>query len=399
MRSARRAACGVATRLVVPAAAAIYAWLYFGSQLDSYQHHYLVSLVLVLACFVPWQRPSDATPATPVRSWALRLVLVQLAIMYLWAAISKMNSAWLDGRALESQIVGPVRELIDATIGFRKAAHLVVGVELTLAATIWIPRAWRFAAPLGLLLHVGIVFTGLEIGMFAWLMIGIYVFVVPDRVWTSLAELPTLRFVREIVGGVASRLAGNARWIAWIACAAIATALAVACRFEHARAIAMVLTIGLLVATAVAAKRHRSVAWLAAGHLAALATWLAVDRATTVAADYYRFWGGTSRRLGDSETAERAYRELGDVDPDEPTGHFQLGRLLLARDATDDGLAELHEAERLEPNAARAYVAEARWLASHARLDEAIGKARIATTVEPADSEARDLLAELVKPR
>ena len=36
------AAFGVATRWLVPLAAAIYAWLYFGSQLDSYQHHYLV---------------------------------------------------------------------------------------------------------------------------------------------------------------------------------------------------------------------------------------------------------------------------------------------------------------------------------------------------------------------
>ena len=187
------AACGVATRVVLPIATAIYAWLYFGSQLDSYQHHYLVALVLLLACFVPWQRPGHVAPATRIRSWALRLVLVELAIMYLWAAISKMNVTWLDGRTLAGQITGPLRHVVDATVGIRTASRLVVLVELALASTIWIRPAWRVAAPLGLMLHVGIVFSGLEIGLFAWLMVGIYVLVIPDGIWVWLAELPPVR--------------------------------------------------------------------------------------------------------------------------------------------------------------------------------------------------------------
>src|SRR5665811_720882 len=78
-------AFGVATRWLVPLATVIYSWLYFGSQLDSYQHHYLIAMLLVIACFVPWQ------PARgPVRAWALRLMLVELAIVYLWAEISKI---------------------------------------------------------------------------------------------------------------------------------------------------------------------------------------------------------------------------------------------------------------------------------------------------------------------
>ena len=84
---------------MIPLATAIYGWLYFASQLDSYQHHYLVWLMLLLACFVPWQRPHGAKPATHIRTWAIRLLLVQLAIMYLWAAISKMNGAWLMAHA------------------------------------------------------------------------------------------------------------------------------------------------------------------------------------------------------------------------------------------------------------------------------------------------------------
>ncbi|MGE5181096.1 MAG: HTTM domain-containing protein [Acidobacteriota bacterium] len=393
------AACGVATRLVVPAAAAIYAWLYFGSQLDSYQHHYLVSLLLLLACFVPWQRPAGATARTPVRAWALRLVLLQLAIMYLWAAISKMSPAWLDGRTLAGQIGGPMRGLVDSTIGVRATARLVLLVELALAATVWIRPAWWVAAPLGLGFHLSIVFSKLEIGLFAWLMIALYAFVVPDAIWIAIAELPPVQTALRVVGIVTGYFREGARWLVWGLALAVGIALAAASRFDHALAVGLVLAavpIAALVVRRVrpgAARAH--IAWLSAAHLLAFTTWTIVDRTTTVAPDYYRFWGGSSRRLHDTAAAEHAYRRLVEVAPDESTGHYQLGRLLLARGADEEGLAELRAAQRLEPTHARSFVAEARWLAEHGRRDEAIAKAREALAAEPGNADARGLLEAL----
>jgi hypothetical protein len=128
-------ALGVGTRWLLPIAAVLYAWLYFGSQLDAYQHHYLMALVLALACFVPWQRP-DAGKL--VRSWALRLILVQLGIMYLWAAISKLDPAWVDGATLGNQISGALRTMIEKTVGFQFASIAVIGTELTLAGSVWL---------------------------------------------------------------------------------------------------------------------------------------------------------------------------------------------------------------------------------------------------------------------
>ncbi|HEX5062919.1 MAG TPA: hypothetical protein VFV99_26275, partial [Kofleriaceae bacterium] len=61
-----------------------------------------------------------------------------------------------------------------------------------------------------------------------------------------------------------------------------------------------------------------------------------------------------------------------------------------------EGISELHKAQDLEPLRSRAYVAEARWLASKGRTDEAIAKAREATIVEPTDQEASSLLNSLV---
>ncbi|MBP6849095.1 MAG: HTTM domain-containing protein, partial [Kofleriaceae bacterium] len=98
-------AVGVAVRVLLPLAAALYAYAYFVSQLDSYQHHYLMGLVLFLLCFVPTAPTSvGADGRRWLRSWALRLVLVQLAIVYLWAAVAKVDPAWLDGKLLASQV-------------------------------------------------------------------------------------------------------------------------------------------------------------------------------------------------------------------------------------------------------------------------------------------------------
>ncbi|MBA3461116.1 MAG: HTTM domain-containing protein [Deltaproteobacteria bacterium] len=387
------AAFGVATRVVVPCVTAIYAWLYFSSQLDSYQHHYLVALVLGIACFVPWQRPADATPSTPVRSWALRLILVQLAVLYLWAAISKMDPAWLDGRTLSGQITGPLRAVVDSSVGIKAAARFTIVVELALAFTVWMRPAWFIALPLGIGFHVSVLLSGLEIGLFAWLMLAMYVLVVPDRVWVRIAELRPLR-------GVLDRLRTDSDLVTGISVvlgSALAVALvAVACRFENALTVAVAL--GLVPIIIVVGRRlrgRRGGAIAGVAHLAGILVWLAVDRTTTVAVDYYRFWGGSQRRLGNAETAEVAYRKMISIAPGEGSGHYQLGRLLLKRGEEQAGLDELRKAQAIETARARAYVAEAQYLAGKGRGPEAIEKAREATYAEPDSKEANDLLTAL----
>lgn len=388
------AAFGVATRWVIPAAAAIYAWLYFGSQLDSYQHHYLLSMILLVACFVPWQRPPDGAPR--VRTWALRLILVELGIMYLWAAVSKMNGAWTNGTALATQIIGPMRHMIDSTVGVPFASKLVILVELSLAALVWQPRFAAVIAPLGILFHVGILFSGLEIGLFAWLMIALYLFVIPDRWYDAL-----VRVLATPLGAwrvIAAWFDGALGWFVWFIGLALALVFAMLSRFEYAGRVGVVLLVATVAGTAFSLVRTpaaRRMTAIGLAHAAAFTLWIAADRASTVAIDYYRFWGGTSRRLGDLAASERAYRELIAVAPDEPTGHMQLGRLLLGQGKSDEGLAQLREAERVDPTDPRAFVIEARWLATHGQLDDALIKAKDATYADPNDASARDLLDKL----
>jgi hypothetical protein len=382
----------IAMRAVLPIAAALYAWLYFGSQLDSYQHHYLVVLLLVIASFVPWKRPPDAEPSTPVRSWALRLLLVQLAIMYLWAAVSKLDPAWLDGRTLGSQVSGAMRGAITSTVGFKVVAVGVIGVELVLAATVWWRRAWFIAAPLGILFHGGILLSELEIGIFAFLMVALYIFIVPDRIWVWLAEQAPVLAIRDWLKRVAERTS----WTSFVVALVLGLGFALLVRIPNALPVAAVIClVPVAIVNRSLVSKHPPTWTLAIAHVAAIMLWLAVDRVSAVASDYYTFWGGSQRRLGHLETAERVYRTQIDVMPSDPAGHFHLGRLLLANGRDKEGLDELHDAQRLDSSHAKAWIAESRWLLSRGNKLEATAKAKEAVFAEPDSQDARTLLDSL----
>jgi hypothetical protein len=403
------ATLGVATRAALAIAAALYAWLYFGSQVDSYQHHYLVVLVLAIASFVPWQRPANATAATPIRSWALRLILVQLALLYLWAAISKLDGAWLDGRTLALQLgsasgtpverLPAISRIVEHTVGWATAAKLVLVSEVALAATIWHRRSWWLAAPLGVAFHIGIAMTSLEIGLFAYIMIAAYALVIPDRVY--LAAAPLVSRVGAPAGAAIARAVSRVPrgWPTAGVALVAALALGFACRLEDAGAIALVVAVVALAIGSRRARRGASPVPPALALLAATTLWFAVDHLSTVTVDYYRLWGGSSRRLGDRDDAVRAYTRLVDLEPDSAESHLHLGRALLDRDDGDDataGVAELRLARAADPHDARPYVEEARWLARHGHRADALATARVGVAVDPHSKEAHAAIEALV---
>jgi len=86
----------------------LYAYTWMMSQLDSYQHHYFLSLVLVAFVFFPRVRAFDLYPADQggvgqqrlnasqrtINSWAYVLLGVNVAILYLFTAINKLEPGW-----------------------------------------------------------------------------------------------------------------------------------------------------------------------------------------------------------------------------------------------------------------------------------------------------------------
>ncbi len=347
---------GVLPRLLLPLATTLYGWAYFSSQLDAYQHHYLVWLLLLLACFVP--RAPDGHGR--ITSWAVRLILVQLAIVYLWAAISKMTPLWLDGSALFIQVAdGDVRELI-GKIGFGTAAKGVLLAELALAATVWWRAGWPAALALGIGLHVGVELVGLEIGLFSYLMFAVYLLVVPDSVFVSI-ERGAGPWVRARLERV-PRLGGWLFGMVMLATVAIAIPLP----FGLPVALGFVLLVGAWAS----APRDRLKGW--AFGLAALVP-LAVDARTETAADYYRYWAGTARRMENQKEARRAYNGLLEVDPSSEYAHYHLGNLERAQGNLKAALDHYTAARKsAAPGNHRAAVAEAEVRAMLQRVDGAM---------------------------
>lgn len=110
---ALRIAFNVATRLdsgallFLPAVllAALWNGAYFVSQIDGYQHHYLLGLLLVLfvrppphpQCFHSWDLPQPLV---------FRAMQLQLVLVYFWTVVAKLDSEWIYGQLLPS-MVGP----------------------------------------------------------------------------------------------------------------------------------------------------------------------------------------------------------------------------------------------------------------------------------------------------
>jgi tetratricopeptide (TPR) repeat protein len=253
---------------------------------------------------------------------------------------------------------------------------------------VWPPRARIVALPLGVAFHIGIIRSDLEIGLFAYQMLAFYLLLVPDSVFIAVWSFA--RWLRSYLPMPWPR--GWGRWIVGWAGVALCLAIAWDAHIPHTFGVALGVTIAALVPILWGGAAWHARAGIALAFASLLV--LVVDLKSDTAADYYRFWGGTTRRLGDMEASERAYRRLTEIAPENPAGHYQLGKLLLGR-GDEAGLTYLRTAQRLEPNRARAYVEEAQWLRTQGRAADALGKAQEATYAEPSNPQAQGLVNAL----
>jgi tetratricopeptide (TPR) repeat protein len=388
---ALRIAFGVFSAGTVKLSAALFGYRYFISQLDSYQHHYLVFLLLLIAGFVPWQSKD-----TPVRHWAIRLFVVQVALLYFWAAVSKMTGQWTDGSTLQTQITTePSRviefltgqpsanDLIQAWFGpaspgkpggFGDVAKLVLSAELLLAAMLLWRRAWPFAPLVGIPFHLTVEFSGFKIGLFSWFMVGFYLLLLPDgwfdwigRQWQRIAD-PVRTWITSrlpplpVVAAIAAGLTAGGAFLMW------------RIPIEYRFMLVAVITAAGLSALALATYHRRTSLVLAVGiaNLGAGSVLLLLHHKTDEVADYWRFLGGSSRRLKNPEQAERAYRKLLELQPDNMRAHLYLGILLSDRGELDDARVHWHIAQDADPPDGDAFDAEAAALADRRDFQPAL---------------------------
>ena len=219
---------------------------------DTYQHHYFLSLVLIAFVFFPrgaaralLARDGAGRPA--VSSWAFVLLLVNVALVYAFAALSKLDVAWRTGEVLRQ---APLSRLGAIQVwangvgipaeGFWSAAALgVVAAEWTVAAG-YLVGAWRdrsrsrwVAAIAGLTCALAVGFhagaeaiLSLRIGWFTYYMFLIAAIGLLPSGWLHAATAPALRAAAWLDARVAGADGPTGRWLGAGALAAAALAAA-----------------------------------------------------------------------------------------------------------------------------------------------------------------------------
>lgn len=102
-------AAGSMNRLLLAFGGLLYTYGWAMSRNDSYQHHYLLSLVLLCIVFFPRVSATQVRQdprAVIANAWAYALLAAQLAIVYLWTAVAKLDDAWLRGDTLRRTLLG-----------------------------------------------------------------------------------------------------------------------------------------------------------------------------------------------------------------------------------------------------------------------------------------------------
>ena len=222
---------------------ALFTYSWAVSQLDIYQHHYFLSLVLLLSIFLPDPKPA-AGPSHwgTVTAWPFVLIGVQVAILYFYAAVAKIDSRWLTGAVVgnlstagqgaSTQAVPLLGPMLGETIWPMLAVGAVV-IEILLAAGyvlavvrdrspshFWTVSMWLcWLSAMGM--HAGIEWFHLRIGLFSYYMMALAcVFLLPSSwlepvasVWASLG--------RRMEAGLVRSSMGLARFVPWMIAAAV----------------------------------------------------------------------------------------------------------------------------------------------------------------------------------
>lgn len=223
-----RPACGV---LFV-----LQGYLFFADRINFRNHPYFFVLLLLLLLILFLAPTANALSVQAIiravrkrRPWwsellgsrcpltCQRLIQVQVSLVYVYAALHKLNPGYLGGLVMQDEIVDKLMMRLQEVLGgilskaslqsvqafLNQPEHLIVPsvlsvmLELTLPFALWHRRTRPFALGVGVLFHLSIAFS-MYIVTFSWAVIGSYLlFLDPEtlpRLWHR-----TVQRIRGIV--------------------------------------------------------------------------------------------------------------------------------------------------------------------------------------------------------
>jgi len=159
-------------------------------------------LVRILALYLALA-PAGASPDARRAPWALRLMQIQLSIIYVASVVEKLHgNMWREGTALgyalridDLERFGVLRWVADVPVLTTAATYGTLLVEAAVAVGVWIPRARVPVLAAGVAFHLGIA-VSMRVGFFSAAMLTLYLaFVPPDRA-ERLLEAGRARLLR-----------------------------------------------------------------------------------------------------------------------------------------------------------------------------------------------------------
>ena len=222
-------AVGLFSRVSCGALLLLQGYIFFADQMNFRNHPYFYLLVLLLLLFSPLD---DALSLKSIlRAWKnrqplfesvlgnqslltfQRLIQVQVCIVYIYAALQKMNATYLNGTLLEIYIReeflrGKAGKILEATLSqsslfalmdFLYSGPIFVGLAiLSLALELFIPLAlWhRKTRPLAIILGVAfhfMLYLAMDVFGFSFAMIGTYLLFIDPEALVARVRAMILR--------------------------------------------------------------------------------------------------------------------------------------------------------------------------------------------------------------
>lgn len=228
------------SRILLAGITLFYTYGWAMSRLDDFQHHYMISLILLTFVFFPRIYDSDLypdnrnvqqAPDKPLKTgaWSYVLLSVNTAIIYFYTVVTKMEYEWRSGKVLESidvvrRPLFPVEsKLVQMDIPLEyfwgAFALSIIVAELFLSASYLlaplrdrINRTWfritMWAAFItGLSFHGGLELFDFRIGWFSYYMIAFTcIFLLPESILWKAGRI--ISYPSLMIDSICRKLAG-----------------------------------------------------------------------------------------------------------------------------------------------------------------------------------------------
>ena len=423
----------------------LYTYGWSMSMRDGYQHHYLISLLLLSLVFFPKISVRDICSSLSDKNvgkgrqgktedggrgrgswqdgrytsaWGYVLLAVTAGIVYSFTAIAKMDAEWLGGHTLRSiygseRGVTPIRAVADwmgisDELFWVLVSAATIAVELAIAAgyllaplrdrnpsrllRLWYGLSWFLAMSL----HGGFQIMQLRIGWFSWYMMLLACVVLLPLRWLSLPGMVVARlgiWFDSMLERQRARASGWALRVIWMVAALIvAAALGLFGRWLDLPGATISCSIaGATLLASVVLAVARGATWqisrqVIAFGLAAMVLWIAIAN-SAVRYSFYRGIGTDEKFLGRASDALTAYLRAERYVPADAMQRAQScanqGDALTALGRTEEAISYYRKALEVKSDYARAYYRLALALQTQNKFDQAIEHYQKSLEIEP----------------